>query len=475
MKFCARRLLRHMSVVLIAVTLILSGCKKDDPSPANSDTYVNNWILENMEYWYLWNDQLPTSTNKKQSPENYFETLLAPEDRFSWIQDNYQELLNSLQGITLEAGFEFVLYREAEASTNVIAQILYIKPGSPAETAGLNRGDVITHINNQQITIDNYRSLIDDMGESYTIQYRKLLIGEESFGESQSLTLNPVEYHEDPNFYHSIIEDGDHKIGYYVYNFFHSGTEQSETKYDDEMDAVFQEFKSAGITDLIVDLRFNSGGSETSANNLASLIGSGVNNSKIFFKREYNDHLKDEILADPNAGEAFLQSKFLNKGANLGSQLNDGRVYILTSSRTASASELVINALRPYMDVFLVGDVTYGKNVGSISIYEENDAKNKWGMQPIIVKAYNSLGQSDYANGFTPNVLNEDNNSIIYPIGDVREALLRDAIGQITGTATQGRDREPRGRKARIGHSLDMRGRSFSLIIEPPPLKRIVQ
>jgi carboxyl-terminal processing protease len=460
-------------LAFVSLTLFPTSCSKDNPSPENDDTYVNDWILENMEYWYLWNDEIPTATNRNQSPDTYFDALLSSEDRFSWIEEDYQELLNSLQGITREAGFEFALYRESEGATTVIAQILYTKPGSPAEVAGLKRGDIITHINGQQFTTDNYRALIGALGEAYTIQYKAIVVEEERFEDSQTLSLSPVEYHENPNYYHSIITDGDKKIGYYVYNFFTSGTEADETLYDDQMDAVFQAFKSAGITDLILDLRFNSGGSEVSANNLASLIGPEVNSSKVFFKREYNEQVTQAILEDPDAGQNFLSSKFLNKSQNIGSQLTDNRVYILTSSRTASASELIINALKPYMEVFLIGDVTYGKNVGSISIYEENDPRNTWGMQPIIVKAFNSLGESDYSEGFTPDVENADNGTLIYPIGDTREALLRDAIGQITGTSTSGRIRKPKAPKDLIGHSLDLQKRSFNLIVEFPFKKTI--
>src|SRR5690606_33769583 len=160
--------------------------------------------------------------------------------------------------------------------------------------------------------------------------------------------------------------------------------------YDDEMDAVFASFKSRGITDLIIDFRYNSGGSEISANNLASLIGTGVGSAQVFFTREYNDQVEEAIINDPDAGEDYLTRKFRDKAENIGSQLQDGKVYVLTNSRTASASELVINGLLPYMDVVLIGTTTYGKNVGSISIFEENDPKNTWGMQPIVMKAYNS-------------------------------------------------------------------------------------
>jgi C-terminal processing protease CtpA/Prc len=139
-------------------------------------------------------------------------------------------------------------------------------------------------------------------------------------------------------------------------------------------------------------------------------------------------------------------------------------VFILTSSRTASASELIINALKPFMEVFLIGDKTYGKNVGSISLFEENDPKNQWGLQPIVVKVYNSLDQSDYSTGFTPDVLHKDNSLYLYPLGDPREALLSQAIGQITGTSTI--SREDRERRVPVGHSLDFKRRSFNLIMD---------
>jgi len=236
--------------------------------------------------------------------------------------------------------------------------------------------------------------------------------------------------------------------------------------YDEQMDQIFADFKAAGITDLVLDLRFNSGGTETAANNLASLIGLSVNNSKLFAKREYNEGVKEAILNDPSLGEDFLTSEFFTKSQNIGTQLSNGRVYILTSSRTASASELVINALKPYMDVFLIGDVTYGKNVGSISIYEENDPKNQWGMQPIVVKIYNSENKSDYSNGFTPNILDKDNSLYLYPLGDAREALLRHAIEHITGVSTSGRQARPGETRQLVGHSLDMKRSSYNLIID---------
>jgi C-terminal processing protease CtpA/Prc len=264
-----------------------------------------------------------------------------------------------------------------------------------------------------------------------------------------------------------VIETDGHKIGYYVYNFFATGTDSNPTAYDAQMQSIFSTFKSQGITDLVLDLRFNSGGSETAATSLASFIGKGVDPSKIFAKRSYNKKVEDAIMKDPNLGGAdFFITPFVAKAANIGSQLGGGKVYVLTSSRTASASELIINALKPFMTVFLIGDVTYGKNVGSISLNDDENPENKWGLQPIVVKVYNSVGESDYSNGFTPDVLHKDNSLYLQPLGDTKEALLSQAIAQITGTAATGRVPLFDERRKIIGHSLDEKRRSFNLVID---------
>jgi carboxyl-terminal processing protease len=465
--------------ILFAFLLIggLSACKdeEDEPSPITNEEnqYVNDWIEENMEYWYLWNDELPASTDKNQAPPEYFASLLHEDDRFSWIQENYEELLNSLQGINKEAGYEYVLYRESEGSDNVVAQVLYVKPNSPADAAGLKRGDLITKINNQTMTTSNYQDLIQDLKNNHSLIYKPLDAAAQSFGTEKTASLTTVQYVENPNYLKKTITIGNKKIGYYVYNFFASGTDGNEEQYDLEMDNIFNSFKDEGITDLVLDLRFNSGGSEVAAKNLASLVGLGIDGSKVFFKREYNEGVKNEILTNPQLGSAFLTSFYSAKSANIGSLLSNGRVYILTSSRTASASELIINSLKPYMEVFLIGDVTYGKNVGSISIYEENDPKNTWGLQPIVVKVANSAGFSDYGDGFTPDILNEDNSLYIYPLGDERENLLSLALAEITGTAPLGRVAAKTAKREVIGHSLDSKRRSYRLVMEEniPSLK----
>jgi carboxyl-terminal processing protease len=198
------------------------------------------------------------------------------------------------------------------------------------------------------------------------------------------------EYAENPNFSKQECSQlNDRKIGYYVYNLFVVGMGRHKTALRIRLGKwtqVFASFQSAGITDLIIDLRFNSGGAESATVNLASLVGKGVDDSKVFTIREYNSLVEAEIKRDPDLGAGFLDVEFINKSQNIGSQLTNNRVYILTGTRTASASELLVNGLRPYMDVFLIGSTTVGKDVGSISLFNDDDPRNTWGMQPIVTK-----------------------------------------------------------------------------------------
>jgi hypothetical protein len=115
------------------------------------------------------------------------------------------------------------------------------------------------------------------------------------------------------------------------------------------------------------------------------------------------------------------------------------------------------------MNVILIGDVTYGKNVGSISIYDDEDPQNTWGMQPIVLKVYNSLDESEYSEGFTPNFQNKDNEAIIHPLGDLNEVLLNKALEQITGASVGGRKAQPSETREALAFSLDAKRRSFIL------------
>lgn len=459
---------KNLRWILLALVMVPLACDKNDPTPAGPNEHVNSWIFENMEYWYFWSDNMPLAPNKSLEPEPFFESLINSQDRFSWIQENYTELLNSLRGVSKEAGFEFGLYRQSADNNSIIMQVFYIKPASPAEAAGLKRGDVVTHINSTSLTVDNYQSLLGQMSDSHSLTYTALDINSKTFGSAKTITLVPVEYAEDPNFLNKVFTYGDRKIGYYVYNLFSEGPAANDKTYTTKMDAIFTGFKSSGITDLIIDLRFNSGGAETASQNLASLIAKNVTSTTVFAKHLYNEKVTEDIINTPTLGEGFLSAPFLIKSQNVGSQLRESRVYILTGTRTASASELIINSLKPFMDVFLIGSTTVGKNVGSISLYDDKDPENTWGIQPIVTKMLNASNQSDYSNGFNPQIMDADNSLFLYPLGDVRETLLNRALKQITGLETIARtDAGPRQGEL-LFHSLDSKRRSGILTIEPP-------
>lgn len=414
--------------------LVLQACKDNDPVEA-SKSYVNRWIYDNMEFWYYWNTQIPANPNRNLDPPDFFESLLSSEDRFSWIQDDYEELIKSLQGITKEAGYEYKLYRK-QGTNDVFMQVMYVKPGSPASTVDLLRGDLIEKINGTQLTLSNYRSVLQQLGENHTITYKRH--NGISFQDKGDLALTTVEFSENPNFFHTVYSIDNKKIGYYIYNFFANGPSGTSQGFNNEMDQIFNTFKSEGISDLIIDLRFNSGGSESATINLASLIGKNIDTNSIFTKREYNDLVEDAIIKEPSLGPGFLVSKFISKPQNIGAQLT--KVYVLTGSRTASASELLINGLKPFMEVKIVGDTTVGKNMGSITITDDNNRKNKWGMQPIVVRSYNSLDQSDYSTGFKPDIADKDNELVLLPLGDINERLLNLALEDIVGGSVGGRN-----------------------------------
>lgn len=435
--------------ILLTVAVACSG---DEPETNNE--YVNKWVYDVMQTFYLWNDDLP-SPNKNQSPKTFFDKLLSAEDRFSWIQEDYVDLLNSLSGVNKETGIEYSFY-QITGTNDVVGHVKYIKPNSPAAESGMKRGDLVVELFGETLTVDNAEDLIGKLNQPHSLAYLRYSETHSAWQSGGVAYLEPIEYAENPNFLDKVIEVGDHRIGYYVYNFFAPDNGDDSFEYNNDMNEVFASFKAANITDLIIDLRYNSGGSETATIKLASLIGTNIDASKVFVNRQFNSEVTEAYADDPD----FFHTNFTAEANNVGSLIG-GKVYIITSSeRTASASELLINGLRPFMDVIIVGGTTIGKNVGSFSFYKQNDPKNKWGVQPICVKSFNSNMQSDYSEGFIPDVEIDENsnNLVLLPLGDIDEPLLSTTIEQITGVA------------ARVPHA--KRGREVSEIKTPAMFKR---
>ena len=433
---------RNLVFWVIVTLLTIQGCRKDDPV-SGEYREINEWILDNMSFWYLWNTQIPRRTNQTLHPKDYFESLLyKAEDKFSWIQEDFTELMNYLSGVTTEAGYEFQLFLVEQGSTQVIGCITYIKPGTPAQAAGLKRGDVFSSINGTAITTGNYQNLLRQISEKHTIG--KV---DANTGKTTTVSLSVMEYKENPIFLDTIYNIQNKKIGYFVYNFFARDSERTGITYEKELNDLFGKYQTQGVDELIIDLRYNSGGTVVTAEALASMIsnrgasdifGYEIYNSLVdrelikLYGKDYNITYFPDYIEKSNSSGSVTERVKINKLTNL------KQLYLIVTGHSASASELLINSLRPYMDVVLVGAATYGKNVGSITIYERDEEKqktNKWGMQPIISKFENSLHFSDYGDGFPPDVPSDefDFEIELLELGNIDEVMLSDALNHILG------------------------------------------
>ncbi|MDR0385633.1 MAG: hypothetical protein LBH60_06110 [Prevotellaceae bacterium] len=446
----ASKAVRNGIILLTVATLftaIATSCGKHDYKTGefenpNLNKDINEWILENMQIYYLWEKHIPSKTDQKLSPADYFQSLLyLREDRFSWIQENYLELLNSLSGVNTEAGYDYNLLQVS--SNDVIGYITYIKPNTPAEAAGLKRGDYFHKIDGKQITVDNYSSLTKQISQHHTLGL-SVMSGDAITGV-RNVELDVIEsYPENPILLDTVYSISDRKIGYFVYNFFARDRGDGSIAYEKEMNEVFRKFKSEQIDELIVDLRYNSGGAVITTEALAKMI-SGQSINQVFYKQEYNDII--DAYFTSSDGDDYNKMYFINalkrysaSGYEIESipinSLSMSSVYFIVSGRSASASELLINGLKPYMNVVLIGGTTYGKNVGSTTIYEQNPNKqkdNKWGLQPIVMKMSNAEGFSDYGKGFAPDIAIHEYADSIRPLGDTEELLLQTTLNRIFG------------------------------------------
>jgi carboxyl-terminal processing protease len=303
--------------------------------------------------------------------------------------------------------------------------IAYVLKESPAEKAGLKRGDIILKVDDKLITPTNYASILQN-------ETLKLGLGSYASGvfaiTGNSVSVTKVQLQTNPILKDTIIKWGGKKVGYLAYIQFLSS-------FDDSLRNVFGRFKSGGINELVVDLRYNGGGYVSSSDLMTNLIVKDLaaKVGTVMNKKVYNATYTDEL--NKSSGSSAFNTNFKLEANNLGTLT---RVFFLVSNSSASASELVINNLRPFMDVVLVGEHTYGKNVGSFTL---TDSKNRWnyGLQPITFKIANAKDESNYGtkDGFLPNIAITDNILPFKQLGDPYETVLNKALLYISPVAFQ--------------------------------------
>ena len=441
-------------ILLAFFSITISSCeKKTEPKADTESTAVNEFILEYMDFFYLWTDKIPNNLDPKSNndPKAFFKEVVYPGtsananldgDRWSFITDDLQGLLDYFQGVRTSSGYYPYAYKVEEGSNKLALVVAYVYENSPASNADLMRGSVIMKIDGKELTSDNINELYGQ--ETYTIT-----MGEYDFDNKEFVTLSEtknitkVEMNTNPIIKSEIYTIGGKKVAYLLYNsFIHS--------YDNSLIYEFKKYEAENVEELILDFRYNGGGAVSSALNIACMVApkSDIDSREIFLKKQYNDELQKLYLDDPKYGEEYLQDRLSDKaygssgdgivGTSL-PNLNLNRVYVIGLSGTASASELVINGLDPYMDVVTVGGKTHGKYTASTTL--QNKEYNNWAIQPIIFKSANAVGKTDYWDGFAADIEVSDQ-PILGDFGydadtGLYEYMLSKAINDISGVAAK--------------------------------------
>ena len=470
-------------ILLLLVVSTISSCNPDEPEPndptsnpvvtevqepeidLNDPKYeVSDFVWKAMNFWYFWQEDVDLladsqATDQKKykklieenpDPEDFFQSLRYKVgelggDRFSWFIENYVDQEKSFAGISKDHGMQFGLVYEDRSSGEILGYVQVVHKGSNAEEQGVERGMIFSHVNDTRLTDSNYRDLLldDILASSFTIN-----LAEPEFAGSslvgtkltdKNITLTKVDdFRRDPIVHKDVLEIGGKKIGYLFYN-------QFVGERTLELNDVFGEFKTAGIDELVVDLRYNGGGSGFTSDAMATAI-SGRNGDEIVGLRFCNQKCLDTFFGGKPEAETFPQTIDevpINK-------LDLTRVFFITSSRSASASEGLINNLEPYMDVIIIGDKTVGKNDGSLTLYDLTDKEpiayysrnngkvnpnHTYALQPLIFKSGNADGFLDFEDGLVPDISLREEVLRLGKIGDSTESLLARVLQEIVPNA----------------------------------------
>jgi hypothetical protein len=424
---------------------IFISCDKNENYIPTEDVAIQDYMWKGMNLYYLWQEEnifLNDDTFKTQGDLNeslaqypdlnrfFYDQLVYQYqvvDRFSWVVDDYIELENSFQGVSLSNGIEYGLFTTENTGDRVFGIVRYILPDSDAVGKDVARGDLFNRINGNELNLSNYRSLLFGL-DDYTMGFADYN-GGDIMSNSKEIAFSKSQYTENPVYLTKTIDYNGVKVGYLMYNSFTSN-------FDQDLNDAMGQLKAEGVEELVLDLRYNSGGSVRSATYLGQMI-TGQFTGEIYNRERWNAKVMDYFERDYN--DTFFPSE-MHTGETINT-LGLNRVYVLTTGSTASASELVINCLRPYIEVKTIGTQSVGKFVASVTLYDSDDftrdganlADHTYAMQPIVLEELNANLENNNHQGFIPSqgfLLKEDYDNMGV-LGEITEPYLNLALEDI--------------------------------------------
>lgn len=404
--------MKRFSFLLIIILIALGSCKKDVPSTEVTPEMARDSLYYIMKSYYYWYDLMPVVDKDDYSnPSDLLKAMRYKElDKWSFVAD-YEKFLANMGGSFVGHGIMVSLSDDNKAR---IAQI-YNK--APLYSQGVRRGWIIKTINGYDLAA----IMLANDGAAYNTAFGPKTAGHINnfvFEKPDGSTINISSAKASFTINSVILADtiwlnsaGTKKAGHLVFDYFISPSAE-------ELQTAFSFFKANGVTDLILDLRYNPGGYVDIAQQLASYIGGNTLSGKTFVMLQYNDKLQSQ-----NFTYKFNTSSY---------SLSIPRMVVITSRGTASASEAIMNGLAPYMTVVSVGDTTEGKPVGMDGFIYGN-----YIFSPITFKTVNSVGTGDYFEGIVPNQLATDD--LTRDFDDRQEKCLKEAINYLQTGAFSGK------------------------------------
>lgn len=456
--------------------LVLLACKREiQPEPEGLKRSEAQLVKDSVYYFYklysLWSDGKAPSADVTSSFTDAFESTFdvlnalkrttpfhagynSSIDRFSYLEDlNERELQSEFQ-MDVNSGFGLFLSIGAISDDMAYPVVYFVEGGSSAAQKGISRSDIIMEIDESgdlgiPVSCSTSCDILDQ--KRYQAVINKLLAALEQSSmqlkvlhadDSESeIRLVSSHYEVDPIIMNSVFSYPEKNIGYLALSSFEDVSEGHVNR--QRLENVFEEFEQSQISDLILDLRYNTGGYVTAAEYIADKVINEAGNKSLMYSYVLNDYL----FQHHNMVEGSFEDVYFKRNNNLDLKT----VYFLVTDITASASELLINVLKPYMNVVIIAEneSTYGKPVG----FFKQDIMNSTTLWVASFKLMNAAGNTDYWDG-----LEADKKHVIDYVfrnfGDVEEAMLSaaitDALGKISSPSVNARTfmvQQPKKRK----------------------------